>query len=112
MAKPATRITLNPEEEQTLRGWLRSHKTERRMVERAQMVLLAAADTSTTAIAQQLGTPPRRALRGASFTSPWQVRVAFDKFIAVYNQKATPFEWTKTSVTPQGLSDTDSYLCN
>ena len=356
MAKPATRITLNSEEEETLRGWLRSHKTERRMVERAQMVLLAAADTSTTAIAQQLGTPParvskwrlrfaeqrllgladrprrgkparydeatrkrilamldrappeghatwagellaealgdvskhqvwrvlkrqgislrrrrswcistdpefarkaadvvglyldppqnavvlavdekpniqaleraqgwlrlpngkaltgfshgykrhgtttlfaalevatgfiiadhywrrrrrefldfmnqlvglyegfqihvildnlnthkpkhdrwlqqhknvhfhytptysswlnqvevwfsilsRRALRGASFTSPWQVREAIDKFIAVYNQKATPFEWTKTSVTPQGLSDTYSYLCN
>ena len=34
MVKPATRITLNSEEEQTLRGWLRSHKTERRMVER------------------------------------------------------------------------------
>ena len=54
----------------------------------------------------------RRALRGASFTSPWQVREAIDKFIAVYNENATPFEWTKTSVTPHRLSDTYSYLCN
>lgn len=45
MPKSATKITLNPEEEQTLRGWLRSHKTERRMVERVRMVLLAAAGT-------------------------------------------------------------------
>ena len=47
----------------------------------------------------------RRALRGASFTSPRQVRQAIDKFIRVYNLNATPFEWTKTSVTPRGLSD-------
>ena len=47
MAKSATKITLDPEEEQTLRGWLRSHKTERRMVERTRIVLLAAGGAST-----------------------------------------------------------------
>jgi len=40
----------------------------------------------------------RRALRGASFTSPQQVREAIDRFIAAYNQRAVPFEWTKREV--------------
>ncbi len=48
----------------------------------------------------------RRAPRGASFTSPRQLREAIDKFIQVYNRNATPFKWTKTNVTPRGLSDT------
>jgi transposase len=40
----------------------------------------------------------RRALRGASFTSPQQVREAIDRFIAAYNETAVPFEWTKREV--------------
>jgi transposase len=40
----------------------------------------------------------RRALRGASFTSPQQVREAIDRFIAAYNENAVPFEWTKGEV--------------
>ena len=40
----------------------------------------------------------RRALRGASFTSPQQVREAIDRFIAAYNKTATPFEWTKREI--------------
>ena len=40
----------------------------------------------------------RRALRGASFTSPQQVREAIDHFIKAYNQKAAPFKWTKREV--------------
>ena len=40
----------------------------------------------------------RRALRGASFTSPGEVREAIDRFIAAYNQNAAPFEWTKREV--------------
>lgn len=42
----------------------------------------------------------RRALAGASFTSPRQVRDAIDAFVKVYNPKATPFEWTKDVVHP------------
>ena len=34
----------------------------------------------------------RAALRGASFTSPQQLREAIDKFIQNYNQNAVPFE--------------------
>jgi transposase len=40
----------------------------------------------------------RSALRGASFTSPQQVRRAIDDFVAAYNPTAAPFEWTKTAV--------------
>src|SRR3954447_3925888 len=40
----------------------------------------------------------RQALAGVSFTSPMQLREAIDKFVAAYNEKATPFEWTKAVV--------------
>lgn len=40
----------------------------------------------------------RAALRGASFTSPAEVRDAIDGFIAAHNPKAAPFEWRKTAV--------------
>ncbi len=40
----------------------------------------------------------RAALRGASFTSPQQLREAIDEFIQSYNQTAVPFEWTKETV--------------
>jgi len=40
----------------------------------------------------------RQALRGASFTSPQQLRQAIDDFVNVYNQSAAPFEWTKAVV--------------
>ena len=42
----------------------------------------------------------RQALRGASFTSPAQLRRAIDDFVQVYNQKAAPFEWKKAVVFP------------
>jgi transposase len=42
----------------------------------------------------------RQALRGASFTSPEQVREAINRFVAAYNDKAAPFEWKKTAVHP------------
>lgn len=53
----------------------------------------------------------RRALQGASFTSPQQVREAIDKFVEAYNKKAAPFEWTKTSVAPKGLTHKYQNLC-
>lgn len=54
----------------------------------------------------------RQALQGASFTSARQVRQAIDKFIAVYNPQATPFEWHKKIVTPTGLKHHYADLCN
>lgn len=45
----------------------------------------------------------RQALRGASFTSPRQVREAIDRFLAAYNAQAAPFEWRKREVHRVGL---------
>src|SRR5438105_3246156 len=42
-----------------------------------------------------------KALAGASFTSPRQVRDQIDAFIKAYNQTAHPFEWTKQVVFSQ-----------
>lgn len=42
-----------------------------------------------------------KALAGASFTSPLQVREQIDAFINAYNQDAHPFEWTKQVVHSQ-----------
>jgi transposase len=54
----------------------------------------------------------RQALRGATFTSPQQLREAIDRFIAVYNPKAAPFEWTKAVVHATRPSQVYSNLCN
>ena len=43
----------------------------------------------------------RRTLKGASFTSPKQVRDAIDAFIKAYNPKAAPFEWKKKEIRQQ-----------
>ena len=53
----------------------------------------------------------RQALRGASFTSPQQLRQAIDDFVASYNQNAAPFEWKKTTVFPSSLKPPYSDLC-
>ena len=42
----------------------------------------------------------RDALKGASFTSPAQLRRAIDRYIEAHNANAKPFKWTKTVVTP------------
>jgi transposase len=53
----------------------------------------------------------RRALQGASFTSPRQVRAAIDRFVEAYNPTAAPFEWTKREVHPVGLKKYYSHVC-
>ena len=40
----------------------------------------------------------RKVLRGASWTSPFQIRRAIDDFCEVYDEDAQPFEWTKVEV--------------
>ena len=52
----------------------------------------------------------RRALQGASFTSPYEVREAIDRFIEAYNQNAAPFEWTKADVKQRPFVQSYSYL--
>lgn len=53
----------------------------------------------------------RQALRGASFTSPQQLRQAIDDFVAAYNRKAAPFEGKKAVVFPSNLKRKYSDLC-
>jgi transposase len=53
----------------------------------------------------------RQALRGASFTSPAQLRQAIDNFVAAYNEKAAPFEWRKAVVFPSTPKVKYSDLC-
>jgi transposase len=53
----------------------------------------------------------RQALAGVSFTSPKQLREAIDKFVAAYNEKATPFEWTKAVVHPTAPTRKYADLC-
>jgi transposase len=54
----------------------------------------------------------RQALRGASFTSPRQLRQAIDDFVSVYNQTAAPFEWKKAVVFPSRPKTKYPDLCN
>lgn len=54
----------------------------------------------------------RRALRGASFTSPQQVREAIDRFVKVHNIDAAPFEWRKKEVGSKTLKTKYADLCN
>jgi len=53
----------------------------------------------------------RHALRGASFTSPAQVRKAIDDFVAVHNATAAPFEWKATEVHPSTFKYNVNDLC-
>jgi len=45
----------------------------------------------------------RQALRGASFSSPRQLRQAINAFVQAYNDKAAAFEWKKAVVHPTDL---------
>lgn len=54
----------------------------------------------------------RQALQGANFVSPQDVRNAIDRFIAVYNPQAAPFEWRKRHVYPCKLKKKFADLCN
>jgi transposase len=68
----ATPIALTAAERATLAGWVRSGKTEHRLVERARIVLLAGDGWGSRAIAREVG-----CARGV--VSRWRVRFATDR---------------------------------
>ena len=70
--RDATPIVLTSEERSTLEGWVRSGTTEHRLVERARVVLLAAAGMASRAIGRELG-----CARGV--VSKWRVRFAKER---------------------------------
>jgi len=53
----------------------------------------------------------RKVLRGASWTSPYQIRRAIDAFGEVYNKEAHPFEWTKAEIHQGTLRYKYADLC-
>jgi transposase len=67
--RDATPIVLTADERSTLEGWVRSGTTEQRLVERARVVLLAAAGMASRAIGRELGC-------GRGVVSKWRVRFA------------------------------------
>ena len=54
----------------------------------------------------------RKALRGASFTSPEQLSQAITDFVSTYNEKSEPFVWRKREVKGSQLRNTIVNLCN
>ena len=72
MSRPATEIQLSTEEKETLLHWMRSTKTERRMVERARVILLAANGLNGKEIAARMETRTAR-------VSKWLRRFAKDR---------------------------------
>lgn len=54
----------------------------------------------------------RNVIKGASFTSPEQIREAINNFVKAYNEKAAPFEWTKRNVYQKKPKTYYANLCN
>ena len=72
MSRPAPEIRLSTEEREILLRWMRSSKTEQRMVERARAILLASSGLSGKEVAVKMKT---RAAR----ISKWLRRFAQDR---------------------------------
>ena len=70
--RDATPIVLTADERIMLESWVRSGTTEQRLVERAQVVLLAAAGTGSRAIARELGC-------ARDVVSKWRLRFARER---------------------------------
>jgi len=77
MAK-ATKIVLSKEEKETLLSWQRAGKTEKRMAERARMILEASEGKTNNEIAKMLNTRPAR-------ISKWRTRFAKDRLAGTYD---------------------------
>ena len=60
MSRPAPEIRVSTEEKEILLRWMRSSKTEQRMVERARIILLATDGLSGKEIALKMGTREAR----------------------------------------------------
>jgi len=80
MSRPAPKIQLSTEEKETLLRWMRSSRTEQRMVQRARVILLAAGGMNGRQIALKMQTREAR-------VSKWLRRFARDR-IAALNDSA------------------------
>ena len=71
-SRDATPIVVSAQERTALETWVRAPTTERRLVERARIVLLAADGMASRAIAREVGC-------GRGVISRWRVRFARDR---------------------------------
>ena len=76
MSRPAPKISLSSEEKETLLRWMRSPKSEQRMVERARVILLASGGLSGRAIALRMRTREAR-------VSKWLGRFLKDRIVGL-----------------------------
>ena len=74
----ATVIRLGEDERKTLQKWVSSGTTQQRLVERAQMILAAAAGKGTEVIASKMKTRPAR-------VSKWRTRFAAEGIAGLYD---------------------------
>jgi len=77
--RPATPIELSTEEKRTLETWVRASTTEQRLVLRAQLILAAAAGTTTTAIAHRFRVRP-------ATVSQWRRRFAAQRLVGLQDR--------------------------
>jgi transposase len=82
MARNAAAVTLTDEERATLSGWIRAGTTEQRLVLRAQIILAAADDQQTQAIAARLGQRP-------ATVSKWRGRFAAQGLAGLQDEPRT-----------------------
>src|SRR5215468_7229721 len=97
MSRPAPEIRLSTKEKEILLRWMRSSKTEQRMVERARVILLASNGLSGKEIALKMGTRQAR-------VSKWLRRFALER-MAGLNDSARSAEKRRkyTSVTKKRI---------
>src|SRR6516162_9219342 len=97
MSRPAPEIRLSTKEKEILLRWMRSSKTEQRMVERARVILLASNGLSGKEIALKMGTRQAR-------VSKWLRRFAVER-MAGLNDSARSAEKRRkyTSVTEKRI---------
>jgi transposase len=92
----APQIVLTQDQEQTLRQWTRSRSLPARQVERARVVLMAAAGEQDLAIAAEIGISNQKAAR-------WRKR--FLKFGLAGLQKDAPRPGRKPTITPSKVQE-------
>src|SRR3974377_2080040 len=95
MSRPAPEILLTSEEKETLWHWMRSSKSEQRMVQRARVILLAASGLNGKQIAAKMKT---RAAR----VSKWLRRLATERIAALNDSPRSGAKRRKyTNATPR-----------
>ena len=97
MSRPAPKIRLTTKEKEILLRWMRSSKTEQRMVERARVILLASNGLSGKEIALEMGTRQAR-------VSKWLRRFALDRIAGLTIARARQKNVANTLRLPKSVS--------